>query len=370
MIELTTLKLNEDNPRLIQAERLDKLKQSIEQFPKMMALRPIVVDSKNVVLGGNMRLRALQELGYKSIPGEWVKKADELTEEEKRRFIIADNTGFGEWDYEVLLSNWEGVELEEWGLELPEEWGVEEEVQEDNYVAPENIETDIKEGDLIEIGRHRLLCGDSTNENDIKILLNNEVIKWIHTDPPYGINAVSKSGVLSKSYTEDIYGDDNNEVAKESFKLISSMFGNVKSVWWGANYYSSVLPDSECWLIWDKNNGESDQADVEIAWSNYRSVPRKFTVASEKQNRVHPNQKPVSLVEFCFKWLKMDTNNVADFFGGSGVSMVWAEQRNKKSFLMEKMPKYCQVIIDRMLKSFPGLEVKINGEKYPKTPKG
>jgi len=124
MIQVKDLKLNDANPRYIRDERFGKLKQSIEQFPKMMNLRPIVVDGNGVVLGGNMRLRALMDLGYKSIPGEWVKKASELTEEEKRRFVIADNTGFGEWDWEILANDWDEVELKEWGLELPNEWAV------------------------------------------------------------------------------------------------------------------------------------------------------------------------------------------------------------------------------------------------------
>ena len=126
MIQVKDLKLNDANPRFIRDERFSKLKQSIEQFPKMMNLRPIVVDAAGVVLGGNMRLRALIDLGYKSIPKAWVKKADELNEEEKRRFIIADNTGFGEWDYELLASEWDSAELETWGMETPQNWGEEE----------------------------------------------------------------------------------------------------------------------------------------------------------------------------------------------------------------------------------------------------
>lgn len=120
MIEISILKLNDNNPRFIRDERFQKLKDSIEQFPKMMKLRPIVVDAAGVVLGGNMRLRALIDLGYKSIPGEWVKKADELNDEEKRRFIIADNTGFGQWDWDLLANEWDAVELETWGLEVPD----------------------------------------------------------------------------------------------------------------------------------------------------------------------------------------------------------------------------------------------------------
>jgi len=124
MIKLTDIQPNPNNPRFIRDDKFEKLKASIEQFPKMMALRPIVVDASGMVLGGNMRLRALQELGYDKVPGDWVKKADELTEEEKREFIIKDNpTKFtGEWDWDVLANEWDTEQLEEWGLEIPD-WG-------------------------------------------------------------------------------------------------------------------------------------------------------------------------------------------------------------------------------------------------------
>jgi hypothetical protein len=119
-MKLSALKLNPKNPRTIKGERYDKLVKSIKEFPKMMKLRPIVVDNDNMVLGGNMRLKALKDLGYKEIPDEWVKKADELTEDEAKRFIIADNVGFGEHDFEAL-KEWDQFELSEWGIEFQDE---------------------------------------------------------------------------------------------------------------------------------------------------------------------------------------------------------------------------------------------------------
>ena len=123
-MKLKDIKSNPNNPRVIKDEKFEKLKKSIEEFPKMMKLRPMVINSDNIVLDGNMRLKALQELGYKEIPDEWVKRADELTEEEQRRFIIADNVGFGEHDWEMLANEWNVDELEEWGLDMPD-WGTE-----------------------------------------------------------------------------------------------------------------------------------------------------------------------------------------------------------------------------------------------------
>jgi ParB-like chromosome segregation protein Spo0J len=119
LIKVSTLKKNPSNPRQIKGEKLELLKQSVGSFQKMMSLRPIIVDENNVVLGGNMRLAAIKALGMKEIPDEWVKRADDLTEAEKREFIIKDNAGFGEWDWDVLGNEWEEEQLAEWGLDIP-----------------------------------------------------------------------------------------------------------------------------------------------------------------------------------------------------------------------------------------------------------
>lgn len=110
---------NEENPRLIYGDRMDKLMNSIKDFPAMMELRPIIIDEKNVILGGNMRFRAIEKLGMKTIPDAWVKKASELTEEQKKEFIIKDNVQFGEWEMDDLANTWETDLLEEWGMKLP-----------------------------------------------------------------------------------------------------------------------------------------------------------------------------------------------------------------------------------------------------------
>lgn len=118
-VKLSEVKSNPNNPRVIKDEKFKKLVKSIKDFPKMMELRPMVINKDNIVLGGNMRLKALKDLGYKEIPGEWIKNADDLTEDEQRQFIIKDNVGFGEHDWEMLQAEWDADELEEWGLEIP-----------------------------------------------------------------------------------------------------------------------------------------------------------------------------------------------------------------------------------------------------------
>jgi ParB-like chromosome segregation protein Spo0J len=119
-MKLKDIKPNPNNPRVLRDDKFQKLKQSITEFPKMLSLRPMVIDENNVVLGGNMRLRALQELGFTDIEEAWVKRSSDLTEEEKKRFIISDNVAFGEWDWDTLANDWEVVDLEAWGLDIPQ----------------------------------------------------------------------------------------------------------------------------------------------------------------------------------------------------------------------------------------------------------
>jgi ParB-like chromosome segregation protein Spo0J len=158
LIKISQVKSNPNNPRLIKNDKFKKLVKSVQDFPEMLELRPIVVDENMIVLGGNMRLKACKEAGLKEV---WIEVAD-LTEQQKKEFTIKDNVGFGEWEWDMLANEWEQTELEDWGLDgFPFEDKVLE-AEEDNFEVPDEIKTDIVLGDLFEIGEHRLLCGDST----------------------------------------------------------------------------------------------------------------------------------------------------------------------------------------------------------------
>ena len=198
-------------------------------------------------------------------------------------------------------------------------------------------------------GGHRLICGDSTDVTVIDRLMDGVKADMVFTDPPYGMNAVSKSGVLSEHYKTDIMNDDDNTVAIDAFNMAREYFKDAKQIWWGANYYTECLPSSECWIVWDKNNGASDQTDCELAWANMRSVVRQFTMASEKTNRVHPTQKPCKLfAEILHKFDKDNSvKNVVDLFGGSGSTLIACEQLNRKCYMCELDTHYCDVILQR-----------------------
>jgi DNA modification methylase len=357
-VSISEIKPNPNNPRVIKDDKFEKLVKSIKEFPKMLEIRPIVVNDDMIVLGGNMRLKACKAAGLKEVP---IIRASELNEDEQRQFIIKDNVSGGEWDWDMLANEWDAEQLEAWGLDVPNFGETELEAVEDEFdeEPPENPITVL--GDLYEIGEHRLLCGDSTDSDQVAKLMNGEKADMVFTDPPYGMNAVSKSGVLKEKYGDDILGDSDTNAAKDSFNLIISLYPQALHIWWGANYYSSCLPDSECWIVWDKNNGESDQTDCELAWCNARSVVRQFTKASEKTNRVHPTQKPVELVSFCVERFAEKSKLICDYFLGSGSTMVASHQLKRKCYGMELDPKYCDVIVKRMIKLDPNLSVKRNG---------
>jgi DNA modification methylase len=340
------------NSRTHSDEQVAQIAASIKEFGWT---NPILTDGDNGLIAGHGRLMAARKLGHKEVP---TIELTGLSEAQKKAYIIADNRlalNAG-WDNEMLKLEFDqltelGFDLELTGFTLDEIAALDPEVVEgltdEDEVPGIPDEPKTKIGDIYQLGQHRLMCGDSTSLSDVDKLMQGIYPDLIHTDPPYGMNAVSKSSVLKKNYKVDILGDDNPDVAKDAFNLIFGLYPESKHIWWGANYYSSVLPDSECWLVWDKNNGQSDQTDCELAWANFRSVVRQFTQASEKTNRVHPTQKPVSLMEWIIKRFKLTSKTIADFFGGSGSTLIAAEKNGIQAFIMEFDPKFCDVIVKR-----------------------
>ena len=373
-VSITEVKPNGSNPRIIKDAKFKQLVQSIQEFPEMLELRPIIVNSDMVILGGNMRYKACMDAGIKEIP---IMIADSLDEAKQKEFIVKDNVGFGEWDWDVLANEWNVEELAHWGLDLPLDFGTETELEaeEDDYEQPETIETDIVLGDLFEIGEHRLLCGDSTDSDAVARLIGDCKDLSIYTDPPYGINEKgdrSERGGLAQGNNLKDFKDDSIQYAVDAYNLMRA-YKPKKEVWWGANYYCHHLPQTNNWLVWDKRVEEKQtdtQSDCELAWVQdghssvriFRHLWKGLIKGSEHgQKRVHPTQKPIELASHCFNRYDM-LNNIVDLFGGSGATMVAAHQTKRKCLMMEFEPHYCQVIIDRMRKLDPTLTIKRNGQ--------
>jgi len=354
LVNIAKVKENPSNPRFIKDSKFKKLVKSIKAFPEMLEKRPIVVDEDMVVLGGNMRLKACKSAGLFEV---WVDIAEGWSQEQKDEFIIKDNVGFGEWDWDILANEWDVEALDDWGLDLPPMFDdPEPEATEDDYTEPDQMKVDVVLGDLIEIGEHRLLCGDSTDSDQVTKLMNGENCNLL-TDPPYGINANKQTlGFGKKAF----YRGEAWDVEVPDFYYVLELVD--KCIIWGGNYFADKLPVNNDWLCWHKKNDGRSFSEFELAWSNLGQNCRIFAHHWSGEIKLHPTMKPVKVIEWCINYL--DKKPILDIFLGSGSTMVAAHQLNRKCYGMELDPKYCQVIIDRMHKLDPALEIKINGKPY------
>ena len=391
-IKISEVKANPNNPRIIKDDKFKKLIKSIQEFPEMLKLRPIVVNDDMVVLGGNMRLKACKEAGLKTIP---IIKASSLTEQQQKEFIVKDNVGYGEWDWDDLANNWDAEQLTDWGLDIPNFEAEVLEAEEDDFAVPDGgIETDIVLGDLFEIGDHRLLCGDSTDSDQVAKLMNGRKADMVFTDPPYGMKLDADYSEMSNNTTfakekgikngkkyENVIGD-HNDFSEELINTIFACFYDCKEIFiWGADYFAELLPNKNegSWIVWDKRIDENFDkmygSAFELCWSkskHKREIARirwASAFGTEKEfdhKRHHPTQKPTQLASWFFnKWSK-ENDLIIDLYLGSGTSIITSHQLKRKCYGMELDPKYCQVIVDRMIKLDPTLTIKRNGEIWQK----
>jgi DNA modification methylase len=373
-VPINTVKANPNNPRIIKDDKFAKLVKSINEFPQMLNLRPIVVNDDMVVLGGNMRLKACKEAGLKEIP---IIKASELTEQQQKEFIVKDNVGYGEWDWNDLANNWDADELQDWGLDIPGFDAEVVEAEEDDFAVPDGgIETDIVLGDLFEIGEHRLLCGDSTDSDQVEKLMNGHKAELVFTDPPYGNGSSGKYG-RGQLGVRTILNDETFDCVNDFFNLRICDAYVFFLQWRTFKEAIQTLENNELQLktiaVWDKKNaglngagGMSEQWEAIIVAGNIkysRFGGNVFNVSREQKKRIdspHPHQKPIELLSDLLEYFQ-DYKLLVDPFSGSGSTMVAAHQLKRKCYGMELDPKYCQVIVDRMRKLDPTLVIKKNG---------
>jgi len=351
---------------------VEKVAMSIKEFGFK---QPIVVDKDKNILAGHTRYLAAKKLEIEKVP---VIIADDLSEVQGKSFRITDNRVAEEttWNNEFLTLEFEDLKALEFDLsltgfndeeianlfveELPPGSGEEDSVPE---IAEEAIS---KRGDIWILGNHRLMCGDSLAITDIEKLLNNKKIDMVFTDPPYGINEPTERTIknsvknrIGKSKDFDaIIGDNSIETAIEVFSIADSLSDIV--IYWGGNYFCHKLPDSPCWLVWDKRveeNQRDNNSDCELAYIKhpqkksvriFRHLWKGLMKDSERQeSRVHPTQKPIALSEWCFNEYFKESKNILDFFGGSGSTLIACEKTSRNCFMMELSEKYCDVIIKR-----------------------
>jgi DNA modification methylase len=381
-VPINTVKANPNNPRIIKDDKFAKLVKSINEFPQMLKLRPIVVNDDMVVLGGNMRLKACKEAGLKEIP---IIKASELTEQQQKEFIVKDNVGYGEWDWNDLANNWDADQLQDWGLDIP---GFDAEVieaEEDDFAVPDGgIETDIVLGDLFEIGEHRLLCGDSTDSDQVAKLMNGQKADMVFTDPPY--NVAYEGGSKKR---DAIANDKINDFYKFLYDVYTNCFlfmndgspiyvahselerANFILAFVDAGFkYSSII-------VWVKNNSTFSmnkdykwkhepiiygwKQGKERVWKGDNKQDTVWNIDRPSRSEEHPTMKPIELCEKAIKNSSIENSLIFEPFTGSGSTMVSAHQLKRKCYGMELDPKYCQVIVDRMRKLDPTLVIKKNG---------
>ena len=367
-VKISEVKTNPKNPRLIKDDKFKKLVKSIQEFPQMLELRPIVVDENNIVLGGNMRLKACKEAGMKEV---FIVRAENLTELQKDEFIVKDNVGFGEWDWDILANEWDTDKLQDWGLDLPLDVSVQElEAEEDDYEIPNEINTDIVLGDLFEIGEHRLLCGDSTDSDQVAKLMNGEKADMVFTDPPYNVAFNGRSGKFDVIENDDLPENEFEDLIDGFASILNILQPRNYYVWCNWKFYGILQSklDFKACIVWAKNVfglGRGYRHQHEFCLFNGKldeGINNESDLWQVKKdtNYLHPTQKPIELASRALNNHKQD-KLIVDLFSGSGLTFLASHQLKRKCYGMELDPKYCQVIIDRMKKLDPSLVIKRNG---------
>lgn len=374
-VPVRELELLENNPRTISKEQFDKLKKSVAERKAYFEGRPCLVNHKDgnmIVFAGNQRLRAARDLKMDKVP---CVVYENLSKKEEKELTVLDNGEFGRWDMEILANEFSDLPLEElMGEEFDKvatELTPEQEIEEDE--PPEVDESEpakSKPGEVYLLGNHRLMCGDSTDEAQVARLMDGNKADMVFTDPPYGVN-MSRSLVSGKD--NSILNDnlDEKEFCSLLDKAVSNMrnysYGKYIFLWIGFRAYSKAETiikkyyDIDNCIVWVKPS-------IGLGGKGYRFQHELCIFCGEIQNKslsdvwefdrdsqgLHPTMKPVQLV--CKALKDCASKTVLDLFGGSGSTLIACEQTNRKCYMMELDPKYCDVIRKRWVKFTTGSE--------------
>jgi ParB-like chromosome segregation protein Spo0J len=346
-----------NNSRTHSDEQVAQIAASVREFGWT---NPILVDEQNGIIAGHGRLAAARKLGLTEVP---VIVLDHLTEAQKKALVIADNklASNAGWDDEMLRL--ELGDLQEMGFDATIAGFTTEELdallnvtevtdgltdEDDVPEAPEEPTT--RFGDVWILGKHRLMCGDSTSIDAVEKLMDGQLAEAIVTDPPYGIGIDGQKESKSKNpkhnrKSHDFRGWDNERPDEGIFNYIVAL--NVPSVIWGGNYFADILPATRGWIYWSKGQDGLTMSDGELAWTTESTPLRSITVnRAALQGSVHPTQKPLKVIEYSLEYIKAG-KVVLDLFGGSGSTLIACEKTARQCRMMELDPKYCDVIVKR-----------------------
>jgi 16S rRNA G966 N2-methylase RsmD len=244
-----------------------------------------------------------------------------------------------------------------------------EERDETEDELPEEVETRCKPGDIWQLGKHRLMCGDSTDPETINLLMDGKKADMIFTDPPYGVNLDTQFSTMHKANPFGPGGNDYAPVIGDDAPFNPDMFLSQfdyckEQFWWGADYYRDKMPMGGSWIVWDKRDNDSDMnldallgSHFELCWSRHahkREIARILWAghhgmgkSGDTKSRVHPTQKPVGLVTWFFNRYGKDGDIVIDFYLGSGTTLIACERTGRVCYACELLPAYCDVVIAR-----------------------
>jgi DNA modification methylase len=328
---------------------------------------PVKVSKRSgFVISGHGRIEAARMNGWKSVP---VNFQDYESDEQEYADVQADNA-IASWaeldlsginsdladlgpDFDIDLLGIKGFEID---VLLPEPQCDEDEI-------PEQVEPKTKRGDIYQLGRHRLMCGDSTVLDDVEKLMAGEKADMVFTDPPYGMNlrtdykdAFGDNGFRTVKAYKPVQGDDSDFDFLTAYALVESV---SEQFWWGADYYCQQILKGGSWFVWNKRTSEGLERmygnHFELCWSKVKHQREIAAVTwasafghnkkDDGAKKVHPTMKPVKLIEWFFERFK--GQKVIDLFGGSGSTLIACEKTNRKCFMMELDPHYCDIIVAR-----------------------
>jgi DNA modification methylase len=378
------------NSRKHSDEQIDRIKASIHEFG---FTNPVLIDAQSTIIAGHARVEAAKRLSLQTVPTITL---DQLTPEQVKSYVIADNrlAELSEWDDDLLRLELEEIRFEGGDLELIgfEDYFNETTASDDDFETPsefDSISTRVVEGDIICIGEHRLVCGDSTRPEHVDLCLNGAKPFLMITDPPYGVEydanwrneALREDGLPSNGRAVGKVSNDNLADWSETWSLSPVSVAYVYHAGKFAGVVQKSLEDNQfiirSQIIWAKSNFAISRGDYhwkhEPCWYAVKKGATADWIGDRKQTTVweigkpsasetgHSTQKPVECMS---RAIANHNGDVYDPFLGSGTTMVAAHQLNRVCYGIELNPKYCQIIIDRMVALDPTLVITINGQSH------